>query len=166
MKSILLSTWVQHTMLLLHICASLFWMGWIVFIFLMLVPTVQQTIPDELQKIMPPLQQRVRKAVFWMILIIVLTGLYNMYVLNLYHVQHLFYTDRGQRFLIKLTAASLLFGIYFLAPYLMNSPASAPDPESDACCSHEEEKRDVMGILLHVLAFTCGMIAAYLGLTL
>jgi putative copper export protein len=155
--------WMHHIITLIHICAALFWMGWIVFIFLLLMPVVKRNIPAAVQELMPPLKQRVRTVVFWLILLIVATGLYNMYYRGLFDTQVLWNSAYGHRFLVKLGAALILFSVYFAAPYLTGGPSSGAD---EGCCDEEESSSMPVGLLLHVIAFTSGMVAALIGISL
>ncbi len=163
MTPFLTSPWVHHVITLIHICAALFWMGWIVFIFLLLVPVVKRNIPSVMQELMPALKQRVRKAVFWLILLIVGTGLYNMHYRGLFDTQVLLDSAYGRRFLLKLGAALILFSVYFAAPVLTGGPASGGE---EGCCEGDDSASGMVGLLLHVVAFTSGMVAALIGISL
>jgi len=164
MNTLLTSPWVHHVVTLIHICAALFWMGWIVFIFLMLVPVVKRNMPGVIDDLMPALKKRVRKVVFWMILLIVATGLYNMQYRGLFDMDVLFRSAYGRRFLVKLGAALLLFGVYFTAPYVTGGMQG--NEQQDGCCEHDEQSSNVAGLVLHVIAFTSGMVAALIGLSM
>ncbi len=168
MSDWLLNPWVHYVSTLIHISAALFWMGWIVFIFLMLIPVVHRTMPDQLNKLMPALKARVRKTVFVLILLIVLTGLHNMYYRGLFDGYRLWNTQYGQRFLVKLGAALIVFGIYVAAPWLTSMDQSDHDgASSQSCCAPDDQtSSNVMGVVLHLLAFTCGMLAALIGISL
>lgn len=152
MPSVLLNPWFHHFVLLVHISAGLFWMGWMVFIFFLLVPVLRDRIPEQVQSILPTLKGRIRRVVFWLILLIVATGIHNVYYHGFYRHEVLMNTAQGQRFLVKLGAALTLFGIYFSAPYLTNFD--------------DEESTNRMVAILHLIAFSAGMTAAFLGLSL
>lgn len=159
----LMKPWVHYTLTLIHICAALFWMGWIVFIFLLLMPVVKRTVPSAVEDLMPALKRRVRKVVFVLILLIVATGLHNMYYRGLFDTDVLLNSAYGRRFLVKLGAALILFGVYFAAPVLTGGPASGAE---EGCCDHEEASANRVGLVLHVVAFTSGMVAALIGVSL
>lgn len=153
MESLLLHPWFHHFTVLLHASAGLFWMGWIVFIFFLLIPTLQERIPDEIRRILPALKHRIRRVVFWMILVILVTGSHNVYYTGLYQPDVLLGTGLGHRFLVKLGAALVLFSVYLIAPHLTGG---SDGPESS----------NWMMVVLHVLAFSAGMTAALLGFSL
>lgn len=148
--------WLHYTILLLHVGAGLFWLGWMVFIFFLLTPVLREKVPDRIQAILPALKRRIRRVVFWLILIIVATGLHNVYFNNLYRPDRLFRTDYGHRFLIKLGAAMVLFSVYALAPYLTGGASDGNSTSTN----------NTMMVFLHVIAFSTGTLAAFLGLTL
>lgn len=156
--------WIHYVVLLLHISAGLFWMGWIVFIFFMLVPVLRRMVPEQAQQILPVLQKRVRGVVFWMIVLIVVTGLYNMQFRNLFDVSTLIHTSYGNRFLVKLGAVLLLFTIYFAAPFLTGMGGNNSMDRS--CCEDDSRRTQVISLALHALAFTAGMTAALIGISL
>lgn len=153
MKEFLLNPWVHNIVVLLHASAGLFWMGWIVFIFFLLMPTLRNMIPEDVQNILPALKQRIRRVVFWMILLIVVTGLHNVYYTGLYQWDVLFGSAVGHRFLVKLGSALVLFSVYVAAPYLTGGSGRKSSPGW------------MVGVL-HVLAFSAGMTAALLGISL
>jgi uncharacterized membrane protein len=117
---VLLDPWFHYFVLLLHISAGLFWMGWIVFNFFLMVPVLRNRIPDQVQSFLSVLKLRIRSVVFWLILFLVVTGIHNVYYHGLYQHEDLMSTDQGHRFLVKLGAALVLFAVYFSAPYLTN----------------------------------------------
>lgn len=155
----LFSPWLQQLVLLVHISAALFWLGWMVFIFFILFPVLKQVAPEHFEGIKSNVQQRTRQFVFWIIVIIVITGLYNMGAVGLFDVEILLETHYGHRFLIKLMAALTLFGVYFLAPVIMNHG-------NDEGCGRSNGAPPVVGVILHIIAFGAGLTAAYLGLGL
>jgi len=164
MKSLLMNPWFHHVVLLIHICAGLFWLGWMVFIFFLLSPVLKETVPDRIHAVMPRLKSRIRSVVFWLIVLIVLTGTYNVYYNGLYRMDLLINTSYGHRFLIKLGAAGVLFGVYGVAPYLtgQSSDKQSNDPQQDT----SPNPTKTVTVILHVIAFVAGLIAALLGISL
>ncbi|MFB6345083.1 MAG: hypothetical protein ABEK50_04825 [bacterium] len=158
--SSLFEPWIRNLVLLVHTGTAFFWLGWMGFIFFILFPVLKRTVPEQFDKIRSSIQQRTRSFVFWMIIIIIATGIYNMASIGLLDVKRLFYTSYGHRFLIKLGAAFTLFGVYFLAPVLMNHGSSAEG------CDHSDGASPALGIILHVIAFGAGITAAYIGIGL
>jgi putative copper export protein len=156
--------WLHYWIVLLHISAGLFWMGWIVFMFLLLIPVLQRLVPERLREIQPTLERRVRKVVFWLILLIVATGLHNIYFTQLYDTRILLHTAYGHRFLIKLGAALVLFAIYFAAPFLTGMRGHASGNPS--CCESTTRQARVVKLALHVVALVAGMTAALIGVSL
>ena len=156
--------WSHYLVVLLHISAGLFWMGWIVFMFFLLIPVLRRLVPERLQQIQPMLQKRVRKVVCWLIILIVATGLHNIYFTGLYDTRILLNTSYGHRFLVKLGAALVLFTIYFAAPFLTGMHGhSAKNP---SCCEDNPRRAPVVSLVLHTLAFAAGMTAALIGISL
>lgn len=127
-----------------------------VFIFFLLNPVLREKVPDQVREILPALKQRIRRVVFWLILILVATGLHNAYFNDLYRPDRLFGSAYGQRFLVKLGAAIVLFSVYVLAPYLTGED----NPKGT------EDGSETMMVALHVIAFSAGTLAAFLGFTL
>lgn len=156
--------WIHYVVKLIHISAGLFWLGWIVFIFFMLVPVLGRVVPEQAQQILPVLQKRVRKVVFWIIILIVVTGLHNMHFRNLYDTDMLLHTSYGNQFLVKLGAALLLFTIYFAAPFLTGM--GGHNAMNRSCCEDDSRRAQVISLVLHALAFTAGMTAVLIGVTL
>jgi putative copper export protein len=152
--------WLNQAVLLVHICAALFWLGWMGFIFFILFPVLKRTVPDSFPAIRSAVQQRTRTFVFWMIGLIVLTGLYNMKVVGLFDAHLLFETSYGHRFLVKLGAALTLFGVYFTAPLVIGHG------QDEGCGDETSGGHPALGVVLHVIAFSAGITAAYLGLGL
>jgi len=112
---------------------------------------------------MPYVRQRVRKFVFWIILIVLLTGLYNMGYRGLLDWQVLTETSVGHRMLWKLGAASILFVIYFIFPYVMGEHES----DEKEIQKHQVSKKGKMIVAgMHLIAFSAGVAAAYLGITI
>lgn len=156
---LLFSPGVRSLVKLIHVSAGLFWLGWIVFIFTLLIPVLRRVIPDRVREVMPRLKQRIRKVVLGIIALIVLTGLYNMAYRDLFRWEVLEGTGYGRLFLVKLTAAALLFFVYFIAPYATGARRSET-------CSVREPAASWIGAVLHVIAFASGMTAAYIGIHL
>jgi len=156
--------WIHYIVVLIHISAGLFWLGWIVFMFFMLVPVLRRVVPEQAQQILPALQKRVRKVVFWIIVLIVGTGLHNMYSTHLYDTVTLLHTSYGNRFLVKLGAALLLFTIYFAAPFLTGT--NGDNVMNRSCCGDDSRRTQVISVVLHALAFAAGMTAALIGISL
>lgn len=145
--------WIHYLVLLVHVFAGVFWLGWMVFIFFLLSPVLREEIPERARGLLTSLKERIRKVVFWLILIILATGLHNAYYNGLHRFEYLFGTDYGHRFLMKLVAVLILFSVYFTAPYLTSGTESDSEPVT-------------MIVVLHVLAFGSGTVAAFIGLTL
>lgn len=152
--------WIRQAVLLVHISSALFWLGWMVFIFFILFPVLKRAVPDSFPEIRGQVQQRTRSLVLWMIVLITVTGIYNMGAVGLFDLDLLFNSAYGHRFLVKLGAALTLFGVYFIAPLIMNPG------QGDSCCDEETSPHPMLGIALHVIAFSSGIVAAYLGLGL
>lgn len=152
--------WLRQLVLLVHICAALFWLGWMGFIFSILFPVLKRTVPEKFSDIRNKIQARTRSFVGWMIVIIIATGLYNMGAVGLYDTNVLLNTAYGHRFLWKLGGASVLFGVYLCAPLIMSHGGD------EGCGDGETSGHPALGIALHVIAFTAGLTAAYLGLGL
>src|SRR5699024_1315699 len=91
----------------IHIFAAVFWLGWMVFIFFILRPVASRIDGVDVFSFMVPIRRRVRKVVFWLIPVILLTGLYNMGYRGLLDGQMLFETSVGTRMLWKLGAAAI-----------------------------------------------------------
>lgn len=158
------SLWLHYCIVLLHISAGLFWMGWIVFMFFLLTPVLRRVVPERLREIQPVLERRVRKVVFWLILLIVATGLHNMYFTHLYDIRILLHTSLGHRFLMKLGAALVLFTIYFAAPFLTGRyDRGSGNP---TCCEDTSRRGQVVKLVLHIVAFAAGMMAALIGVSM
>ncbi|MBI4446130.1 MAG: hypothetical protein HY645_09480 [Acidobacteria bacterium] len=156
--------WLHYWIVLLHISAGLFWMGWIAFMFFLLIPVLRRLVPERLREIQPVLERRVRKVVFWLILLIVATGLHNIYFTQLYDTRILLHTSYGHRFLMKLGAALVLFTIYFTAPFLTGM--HGPGAGNLSCGGDTSRRTQVVKLALHILAFTAGMTAALIGVSL
>lgn len=156
--------WVHNLVIFVHITAAMFWLGWIVFIFMFMVPSIRSVMPDTLGQIQPIIQKKVRRVVFWLIIVITATGLHNMHYRNLFDPEVLFGTQYGTRFLIKLGAALIMFAVYFSAPAIMRKTANLGNV--DTCCNQGSAIGRRIGVILHVIAFTCGMVAAFTGVSL
>jgi len=154
--------WVHYVITLIHISAALFWLGWIVFIFLLLVPSLKERIPERVQDVLSAVKSRVRRVVFWLIWIIIATGLYNMEYRGLTHPEILFDTKMGHLFLVKLGAALLTFAIYFSAPFLTTMASQSSGEET--CESHGDLGIKI-GVLLHVIVVLSMITAALIGVS-
>jgi len=151
---------------------GVFWLGWMVFMFAILRPVVLRVTPERAAELQGQIQQRIRRIVFWLIPAIILTGLYNMAFHGLLNWTLLTQTGVGHRMLMKLGAAGVLFGIYYPAPFILRaaharhgtpnaSPAEAHDPAD--CHGNPDPLIKKASAILHMLAFTAGVTAAYLG---
>lgn len=147
----------------IHIFATVFWLGWMVFIFFILRPVASRVAEVDVVAFMIPIRRRVRKVVFWLIPVILLTGLYNMGYRGLLDGQMLFNTSVGARMLWKLGAAGLLFGIYYFAPFAMGGKLCNDDPAGGHKPNPKVKKVEVV---MHLAAFSAGCVAAYLGITI
>lgn len=158
---------VHTAVVAVHIFAGVFWLGWMVFMFAILRPVLTRVAPGRAASIQKHIQQRIRSVVFWLIPVILLTGLHNMGYLGLLNGDALFHTTRGQRMLAKLGAAAVLFGVYYTAPIFLRASRDGTGEHDPADCHGNPDplvKR--MSAVLHVLAFTAGVTAAYLGVSL
>lgn len=166
-----LSIWspaVHFVVTALHIFAGVFWLGWMVFMFAILRPVVHRVAPDRAARLQAEIQQRIRHVVFWLIPTILGTGLYNMAFHGLLDWTLLWNTTTGNRMLLKLGAAGLLFGVYYTAPFLLraadtgtNAPGSSHEPAD--CHGNPDPVIQKTSAVLHILAFAAGVTAAYLG---
>jgi uncharacterized membrane protein len=158
------STSVHSIINFIHIFSGVFWLGWMVFIFFVLRPVAARISGVDVIAFMRPIRRRVRKFVLWLIPVIILSGLYNMGYMGLLNSHVLAGTAAGKRMIWKLVAAVILFGIYFFAPrilgkgFVQQKDASKPSKPSS--------KAKKLEIILHLIAFTAGCAAAYLGVTL
>ena len=148
-----------------HIFAGVFWLGWMVFMFGVLRPVAATVVPERAARLQRRLRQRVRRIVFWVIPILLLTGLHNMAYHGLLDGAALLSTARGHRMLAKLGAAGVLFGIYYAAPLLLRQEGAGGHASSD-CHGPTSAlaRRTAMG--LHLVAFVAGVTAAMLGVSL
>lgn len=162
---------VHFVVTAVHIFCGVFWLGWMVFMFGILRPVATRVIPDRAAELQGRVQQRIRRIVFWLIPTILLTGLYNMAYLGLLDVGALLHTSRGHRMLAKLGAATVLFGVYYAAPFLLRaSHARHGDPDGSHdpadCHGNPDPLIQKVSVVLHILAFASGVTAAYLGVAL
>jgi uncharacterized membrane protein len=148
----------------IHIFSGVFWLGWMVFIFFVLRPVAARVSGIEVMAFMRPIRRRVRKFVLWLIPVIILTGLYNMGYMGLLNGHVLAGTDVGKRMIWKLVAAVILFGIYFFAPRILGKGFVQQEDASKP--SKPSSKTKKVEIILHLIAFSAGCAAAYLGVTL
>lgn len=161
-----MSIWSPHlhyAATALHIFAGVFWLGWIFFLFLILRPVAAKITSGDPARIVVPVRKRIRKIVPWLILIILVTGLYNMGYRGLLDWSVLTGTDVGHRMLWKLGAAGILFGVYFTAPLVGGKKPVAKD--SDCHRSPGPAPKKIMAVM-HIIAFVAGVTAAYLGITI
>lgn len=147
----------------LHIFGAVFWLGWMVFIFFVLRPVATRLATVDVSTFMMPIRRRVRGIVFWLIPLILLTGLYNMGYRGLLDWHVLTGTSLGRRMLWKLGAAAVLFGIYYLAPLVMGGHSCSDDTPGG---NEPDPKSKKVEIIMHLAAFTAGCVAAYLGITI
>jgi uncharacterized membrane protein len=165
------SPYMHFVVTAIHIFCGVFWLGWMVFMFGILRPVAVRVTPDQAAELQGQIQQRIRRTVFWLIPTILLTGLYNMAYLGLLDVEALLYTSRGRRMLAKLGAATVLFGVYYTAPFLLRvSHARHGDPDASHdpadCHGNPDPLIQKVSAVLHILAFASGVTAAYLGVSL
>lgn len=152
-------SWFANLVLLVHISVAFFWLGWMIFLFFIFNPVASREIPDKKDMVFDNLTSRTRKFVFWMVIIMFITGIYNMTYRGFWDADFLFNTVSGNYFLVKLVAVSTLFGIYFTAPYLLYE-FNPFDRENT------EKRKKSIKVTLHVIAFISGIVAAYIGLTI
>lgn len=161
-----MSFWSPHIHYIataIHIFAGVFWLGWIFFIFLILRPVAAKLTSGNPGEIMNPVQKRIRKIIFWIIPIILFTGLYNMGYRGLLGWSVLTGTAVGHRMLWKLGAAAILFAVYYLAPFIMGGKTKGKDGD---CHSIPNPMAKKVVMLMHIVAFSAGVTAAYLGITI
>lgn len=155
---------IHYAATAIHIFAGVFWLGWMFFLFLILRPAATKITSGNPGKIMKRIRRRVRKIVFWIIPILLLTGLYNMGYRGLLDWSVLTGTDVGIRMLWKLGAATVLFSIYYAAPLIMgggNSQGGNAD-----CHGRQGTMVKKATMIMHLVAFSAGVTAAYLGITI
>jgi uncharacterized membrane protein len=168
MDVLLNSSSVHFAATVIHVFAGVFWLGWMVFMFLILRPSAKQIVPEDTARLQQEVQRRIRAAVFWMIPTLIITGLYNMNYRGLLDWETLAGTGYGHRMLAKLGAATLMFAIYYMAPFILRATGKdAPSDHDPADChGHPDVIVQRVSVVLHVLAFASGVTAAYLGVTL
>jgi uncharacterized membrane protein len=148
----------------IHIFSGVFWLGWMVFIFFILRPVAASISGIEVMAFMRPIRRRVRKFVLWLIPVIILSGLYNMGYMGLLNGHVLTGTGAGKRMIWKLAAAAILFGIYLFAPRILGKGFIQKEDVSRT--SKPGPKAKKAEIILHLIAFSAGCAAAYLGVTI
>lgn len=148
---------VHYLMTLIHVTCAMFWLGWMVFFSAIMSPVLRRVVPESFEKLGAILQYRTRRAVNGLILLLVITGAYNMAYRGLTEVKTLLYTPYGLRFILKLFLAALLIGLYFLAPdFSKMANRSSVDPKRE-----ERVASYVHGIILLL-----GLTVAFLGISL
>lgn len=133
----------------------MFWLGWMIFFSLIMAPVLRHEVPDKFPRLRAIIQYRSRQVIRLMIILIVLTGFYNMAYRGLFDLQTLFYTEYGLWFVLKLFLAVLLIGLYFLAPDF-----SRMSPELSNRDSADQQR---LAIYVHGFILTLGLTVAYLG---
>lgn len=146
-----------------HIFSAVFWLGWMVFLFVILCPIASRMDSVPAGELMESIRGRVRNMVFWLIPLILFTGLYNMGYRGLLDWTVLTTTDMGHRMMWKMAAAMILFGIYYGAPLLMGGGQKS---KSSGCQGGNGPATKRISILVHLIAFSAGVTAAYLGITI
>jgi len=157
---------VHFAVTAVHVVCGVFWLGWMVFMFGILRPVASRVIPNRATELQGQIQQRIRRIVLWLIPTIVLTGLYNMVYHGLLDWTALTQTDMGHRMLMKLGAAGLLFGVYYIAPVLLRASdgrAGAAERDPADCHGNPDPLIQKTSAVLHIVAFVSGLTAAYLG---
>jgi len=154
---------IHYAATAIHLFAGVFWLGWMFFLFLILRPIAERVTGVNPGEIMKPIRRRVRKIVFWIIPILLLTGLYNMGYRGLLDWSVLTSTPVGHRILWKLGAAAILFAVYYLAPFVMDGKTDSKD---DDCHSLPHPMAKKVMMFMHIVAFSAGVTAAYLGITI
>lgn len=155
---------IHYAATTIHIFAGVFWLGWMFLLFLILRPVATKITSGNPGEIMKPIRRRVRKIIFWLIPIILLTGLYNMGYRGLLDWSVLTGTDVGNRMLWKLGAATLLFSIYYAAPLVMGE-GKLKGSNAD-CHGKQSPMVEKATMIMHLVAFFAGATAAYLGITI
>src|SRR5699024_1522177 len=141
---------VHNIITVIHVFSTIFWLGWIVFIFFILRPVALLTPSVELKTLMPSIRKRVRKFVFWLIPIIILTGVYNMGYLGLLNGHMLVTTPTGHRMIWKLATVVVIFGIYYLAPYILGEKKRKQEKGTEGT-SKSNRKAKRVNIILHLI---------------
>lgn len=167
LSTLVWSPTVHYIVTVIHIFAAVFWLGWMVFMFGLLRPVLTRMAPERASDIQSSVQTRIRGVVFWLIPVIAATGLYNMAYRGLTDLSTLLSTGLGHRMLTKLGAASIIFGIYYLAPILIRrAHRSSGNNPSEECHGSPAPLVKRVSVALHLLAFTSGLTAAFLGVTI
>lgn len=167
--SLLWSREVHLLVTTVHVFAGVFWLGWMVFMFGILRPAAARAAPDRAAALQSQAQRRVRRAVAWIVPILILTGLHNMGYHGLLGRASLLETAVGRRMLWKLGAATVLFGIYYSAPFVLRSLGMAADGGAAGsmdpadCHGNPDPLVRKASVVLHVVAFASGVTAAWLG---
>jgi|GEM_PF-2663848 len=154
---------LHYIITFVHIFSAVFWLGWIVFIFFVLRPVAVQSFAVDPTVFMGSIRRRVRKIVFWLIPVILLTGLYNMAYRGLMDWQVLTRTATGHRMLWKLGAAAVIFGIYYIVPLIMGGEHGHKQTAKD---SKPDKRGKRIEVAMHLVVFLAGATAAYLGITI
>ncbi|MDO8444546.1 MAG: CopD family protein [Deltaproteobacteria bacterium] len=161
----ILATW-------LHIISAIYWLGAIFFILTALGPVLRKQPSIVVPPIMTGVHRRVRRNVLVAIIVFVITGVFNMYYRGLFDPEVLFRSTYGRIFLFKMLPVTVMFTLYFSAPYLMKRFSSNDEKdeckESVACCEMEEGHKpgNKVFAVLHVVALACGLLAVFLGVLL
>jgi uncharacterized membrane protein len=150
----------------IHIFYGVFWLAWIVFIFLIMRPVAGRVAGMDVMAFMVPVRRRVRGFVLWLIPVIILTGVYNMAYRGrgLLHGRVLTGAAVGHRMIWKLVAAAILFSIYYFAPRILGKKMMHGKDASPRVKPNSKAKK--AEIILHIIAFSAGCAAAYLGVTI
>lgn len=157
----------------LHVISAIYWIGAISFILTALGPVLRQQPSIVVSPIMEGVHSRVRRNVLIAIIVFSISGLFNMYYRGLFNTSLLFGSPYGWIFLSKMIPVTIMFTLYFSAPYLMERFSSKKEKEEDctgssACCEMEEGDKpgNKVFAMLHVAALVSGFIAVLLGVML
>lgn len=149
---------IHNVVTVLHVTCAMFWLAWMVFFSVIMMPVLRRKVPEDFTELRAILQYRTRQPLRYMILLLVLTGLYNMAYRGLFNVRTLLYTEYGLTVVLKLFLAMLLIGLYFLAPDFTRLERS-PDPS-------KHQRQQTVSLYVHGTILTLGLFVAYLGISL
>lgn len=152
---------VHYLMTLIHITCALFWLGWMVFFSLIMVPVLRQEVPEKFFRLRAIIQSRTRSVLNVMLVLLVLTGIYNMKYRGLMNLRTLFGTEMGLWFVLKLFLATFLIGLYWLAPRFVT-----PDDDSRGESTSSSSRRRNVFLFVHWFILLVGLSIGYLGITI
>lgn len=157
---------VHYFVTLVHVTCALFWLGWMVYVSLFVMPLVRRVVPEKFYELRARLQARTRKVVGVFIVLIILTGTYNLEYRGLLNPRVLFATRYGLWVVLKIFLALTLFGFYFAAPRF-----SSRMEAGEAARGSDPNHRDRGGtravfVVVHMVALGLGLTVAYIGISI